>query len=57
MKGAPHKAGPQARNNNSYQLFSIGLDSPQHTLIEPVTRRPPVMGNVHAAFREGSGDG
>lgn len=55
MKRAPHEAGPEARNNNSYQLSSIGLNSPQHTLVEPITRRPPE--NDYTTFREGSRDG
>jgi hypothetical protein len=55
MKEAPHKAGPEARNNYRHQLSSIGLASPQLTLVEPITRRPPALEIVHAAFREGSG--
>lgn len=71
MKRAPHEAGPEARNNNSYKIISIGLASPQYALAEPATQHDLTLGNAraiwwnqigdgiqnHVAFREGPRDG
>ena len=71
MKEAPHEAGPEARNNNSYKIISIGLASPQYALAEPVTQRDLALVNARVfrwnqiregiqnrvPFREGPRDG
>ena len=57
MKEAPPEAGPEARNNNSYKIISIGLASPQYALAEPATQLDLALGNARAVWWDQIGEG
>ncbi len=57
MKEAPHEAGPEARNYNSYKEINIGLTFPQYNLAEPVTQRDLALGNARAVWWDQIGEG
>lgn len=57
MKAAPHEAGPEVRNNNSYKQVSIGLASPQYALAEPVNQPALALGNARVVWGNQIGEG